>query len=211
MKKLLLIELLGLVVIVAAALLLLSGKPGRSAEQTGNSKSLRMEAQRAGRVNVYGKPKNLKRYDDLKPLVKDSAAIVVGTVQAKVSRFIDPAETTIATDFQVDIVEVVNGTVPLQPRIDIREPGGRVDFDNGSYAEVSMPEYWNNPEIGQSYIFFLKSNADGKFRLTGGPQGLFKINDDVITPQGRKQDKLMQTYNGKNRTVFLNEVREALK
>lgn len=210
MKKLLLIELLGLVVIVAGALLLLV-LPGRSAEQTGNSKSLRMEAQRAGRVTVHGQPKNLKRYDDLKPLVKDSAAIVVGTVQSKVSRFVDPAEMRIATDYQVDIVEVVNGSVPLQQRIDVREPAGRVDFDNGTFAEVSMPEYWNSPQIGESYIFFLKSSADGKFRLNGGPQGLFKVKDDVITPQGRKQDKLMQTYNGKNRTVFLNEIRDALK
>lgn len=211
-KHLLLIELLGLVVIATAALSLAAVLPSQSAEpQNENSKSLRVQAQRAGSVKVFSQPKNLKRYDSLKPLVKNSAAIVVGTVQAKATRLAEPAETRVFTDYQVDIVEVLNGNVALAPTIEVREPGGRVDFGNGTFAEVSLPEFWNSPEVGQTYVFFLRSGKDQKLWLNGGPQGLFKINDEKITPQGRKQDKLMQTYNGKSRTAFINEIRDALK
>ena len=212
MKKHLLIEVLGLVIIATAALILMQGWPGKSAEQQReNTRSLRLRAQRTGRITVHGQPRNLKRYDELKPLVKASGAVIVGTVQSKVSRLLEPAETVIVTDYQVDVVEVWNGAVAPGQTIDVREPGGRVDFEDGTFAEVLMPEIWNAPEIGESYIFFLKNIAEEKFSLNGGPQGLFKINGDVITPEGQKQDKLMQTYHGKNRAAFFKEVRDALR
>lgn len=211
-KHLLLIELLGLVVIAAAALSLAAVLPSQSAEpQKEPRKSLREQAQRAGSVKVFSEPKNLKRYDSLKPLVKNSAAIVIGTVEAKATQLNEPAGTSIVTNYQVEVVEVLNGNVALAPTIEVREPGGRVDFADGTFAEVSMPEFWNSPEVGQTYVFFLRSGKDQKLWLNGGPQGLFKISDEKITPQGRKQDKLMQTYNGKSRAAFVNEIRDALK
>lgn len=211
MKKHLLIELLGVVVIATAALIMVAGLPGRSAQQSKeNLKSLRLQAQH-GSVTAHGHPRNLKRYDDLKPLVKESGAIVIGTVQSQASRLIGPEEQMIATDYQVDVSEVLNGELATGQSIDVRGPGGRVDFGDGTFAQVEMPEFWSPPETGGSYVFFLKKGAEGKFRLNGGPQGLFRISDDVITPQGKKEDKLMQAYNGKSRAAFISEIRDALK
>ncbi len=96
--------------------------------------------------------------------------------------------------------------------ITVRGPGGRVDFGDGTFAEVKLPDFWNNPEAGKSYVFFLEKRADGYFVLRGGPQGLFEVTPGgTIKPQVREEDQLMKRYDNKDARSFYDELRRVAK
>ena len=212
MRKYLLAELVALMVIVLATLVLVKGVANRSAPVTAKSpKSLRTRAQSVGNALASAEPRNLKRYDDLSSLGKESATIVTGTVESNESSLLQPAETLVVTDYLVRVEDVLKGNTPSGKDIIVREPGGHVDFGNGSSADVQMPEYWSQPQTGGKYTLFLKDRRDGTFALVGGPQGLFRLTEGIVTPQLRPNDKLMQTYNGKSEGSFLKGLRNAIK
>jgi hypothetical protein len=213
MKKQLLTGFAVLVVLSVAALAFVRALPNRSGAVSidSSSKSLRDKARQSGNVTASAEPRNLKKYDELGSLARESEVIAVGIPDSKASSLLKPNETLIVTDYQVSLSDVLKGNVTQGQKIIVREPGGHVDFGDGTSADVQMPDYWKQPEIGEKYILFLKSKADGKFSLVGGPQGLFKIAGTTVSPQGRPEDKLVQTYTGKNSLSFLNEISKAIK
>jgi hypothetical protein len=154
----------------------------------------------------------LRRYDTVDALARDSAAIVVGSVESKASQFLAPAEKMIVTDFQIRVRDALKGTLESGRAISVRTPGGRVDLADGKYAEVKMPDFWKYPEVGKLYVFFLESRTDGTYVLRGGPQGLLEITPaGTIKTQVRTEDKLMQNYDGKSLNSVLAEIRKASK
>jgi hypothetical protein len=213
MKKHLLIALVLLTVASAAALAFVKVLPNHSPEVSMASphKTLRERAKRAGSATASAYPRNLKRYDDLGSLAQESSAIVIGRVESKAASLLQPAETLIVTDFQVTINNVFKGEFISGQTIKVREPGGHYDFGDGTSADVQMPDFWKNPEIGDQAVFFLTKKADGVFSLVGGPQGMFQITGPTIASAARAEDTLSQTYTGKSAVSFIAEVRDASK
>ena len=176
------------------------------------SESLRTQAQKRGSATSAARPTNLRRYDTVDALARDSAAIVVGSVESKASQFLAPAEKMIVTDFQIRVRDALKGISAPGQAISVRTPGGRVDLGDGKYAEVKMSDFWKYPEVGKLYVFFLESRTNGTFVLRGGPQGLFEVTPaGSIKTQVRTEDKLKQNYEGKNLTAVVAEIRKATK
>ncbi|HEV8368665.1 MAG TPA: hypothetical protein VGQ39_12000 [Pyrinomonadaceae bacterium] len=176
------------------------------------SQSLRTQAEKSGSVTATARPTNLRRYDAVNTLAQESNAIITGTVNSQTSQLLPPAEKLIVTDFKITVREPIKGALVTGQTISVRTPGGRVDFGDGKYAEVKMPDFWKYPEVGKLYVVFLESRTDGSFVLRGGPQGLFEINAaGTIKAQVRPEDKLAQNYDGKKLRSFLAEVRTANK
>jgi hypothetical protein len=174
------------------------------------SGSLREKARLRGSYTAVAQPKPMQRYDDATSIAKASNAIAVGTVESSQSQLLPPAEQFIVTDCQVRLTNVLKGDLQPDQIISLRSPGGFVQFENGTFAEVKMPDFWKRPELGKSYVFFLEKRHEGYFVLRGGPQGLFEITPDgLVKPQVRQEDKLMQNYKDKDVLSFLTEIRQA--
>lgn len=176
-----------------------------------NSHSLRDKAKANGSVTIFANPEGMKRYNEVKSLVQDSTDVVNGSLVQAVSRFRTAEEQTIVTDFQIAVEDSLKGYIPAGTEIIIRGPGGRMQFEDGTSAEIKMPFYWKNPELGKTYTFFLKKKGR-VYMLTGGPQGMFEIfNHDTVIPQVRPEDELMQRYKDKNSMAFLDEVNKSIR
>jgi hypothetical protein len=188
-----------------------SARPGGLPRQTpsGSSRSLREKARSEGRHVVFANPTGVKRFNDAAALTRQSTLVVTGIVEGQASRFNTPEESTIVTDSQVRVQDVLKGDAAPGEYITVREPGGLMQFEDGTSAEVRMPDYWKSPAAGKSYVFFLKQKG-AVYLLFGGPQGLFELNPaGGVSPQARPEDALSQRYEGKGRAEFLEEVRQA--
>jgi hypothetical protein len=171
--------------------------------------SVRDRAKEAGRVTGTARSTNLVRFNDVASLTKESSIIVTGTVQSEHSFLLPPKETLVVTDSIVKVDQNLKGNAGSDT-ITVRAPGGAVAFPDGTLADLKMPDFWRNPQISKTYVFFLEQR-DGYFALHGGPQGLFEITAKGISPQVRLTDQLMKTYKGKETASFLKEVRQAAK
>src|SRR5947209_7237576 len=149
------IILCGLLSAAAAAALCPYGARTVSQEaQTSYSPSLRQKAKARGRYVVYVFPHGLKRYDDLGALVRDSDMVVEGRIYSKVSSLDSSTEDNITTDCQLRVANFFKGAERGQDTVTLNLIGGSVQFDDGTYAEMKIPDYWKNPEVGRTYIFF---------------------------------------------------------
>jgi hypothetical protein len=174
------------------------------------SGSLREKARLKGSYTVTAQPKPMQRYNDATSIAKASTGIVLGTVDSSRTQLLPPAEKFIVTDCQVRLTEVLKGDFQPDQVISLRLPGGFFQFEDGTFAEVKMPDFWKKPEIGKSYVFFVEKRQAGHFVLHGGPQGMFEITSDgVVKPQVRQEDELMRNYNDKDVGAFLKEIRQA--
>lgn len=205
-----------LLCIALSALVFAFTKGKGAAPQNNNvdirSQSLRERAKQTGGVTATARSTNLPRYNDIGSLASASNTIVLGTVDSEVSQLLPPNEKLVVTDSTVRVQDVLKGNVQPGQTIPVRGPGGRVDLEDKTFVDVRMPEFWRNPELGKSYVFFLDRREKGYFVLRGGPQGLFEITaKGDIRPQVRSQDQLMKSYRGKDVASFLQEIRRALK
>jgi hypothetical protein len=177
----------------------------------GNAISLREKARRDRQHVVFANPNGVKRFKNVDMLVQDSTLIITGTIERQASRFSSPEERSIITDFQVRVENVLKGDAAHGEYLTVREPGGRMQFEDGSSAEVRMPDFWESPAVGKRYTLFLKQKGS-VYLLFGGPQGLFEISHaDTVIPQVSAEDTLTKQYNGKRSADFLEEVQQATK
>lgn len=211
-KHILLAALLAGVLSLAVFGFVRSGtRPAAAPPRAGNgdSPSLREKARSVGQLVVFATPNGVKRFDDAAALTRQSALVVTGTVEKQAARFHSPEERTIVTDFQVRVEDVLKGAALAGGHITVREPGGLVQFDDGTSAEVRLPEYWRSPAAGKSYTFFLKQKG-AVYMLFAGPQGLFELSPaGRVLPQARTEDALTQKYTGKRSADFFEEIRQA--
>ncbi len=213
MRKHVLIGFL-LCVVLSALALVLAKRPATDPEgwhAAVQSGSLREKARLKGRYIVTAQPKPMQRYNDANSIAKASTGIILGTVDSSHTQLLPPAEKFIVTEYQIRLTDVLKGDFQTDQLITLRLPGGSVQFEDGTAAEVKMPDFWKRPELGKSYVFFIDKRHAGHFVLRGGPQGMFEVTPGgKVKPQVREEDQLMQNYNDKDAHAFLNEIRQAL-
>jgi hypothetical protein len=149
---------------------------------------------------------------DLDSLAKASAAIVVGRPSRNVCRLSANGQ-LITTNYEVEVQEVVKGSLQQGGTITVKLPGGKVNFEDGTSAEVRTPGF-RKMVNNSTYVLFLEAieNEPGSFRLVGGPQGLFAIpSEGGINPHGRTTDPVVFKNKGKDKETFLKEVRKVGK
>jgi hypothetical protein len=152
-------------------------------------------------------------YSGLDSLASHSDVVIVGTPSQNVCR-VTPDGRYITTDYEVVAQEVFKGRVRKRDTVKVSLPGGRVQFEDGTSAEVRVPDF-RKMEDGKTYVLFLSERKDnpGVFQVVGGPQGLFELSADNVTVKshGRGMDLVAQKYKDKDQREFLKEVREATR
>jgi hypothetical protein len=211
--------------LVAVALLAISGRGSRPsqepAKQNQNNQdtiALR-EALRRGGLREAAKLKGhyVAEYNphpdwgqfSVEALTKNSVAVIVGRFTRKLDARV-PDSKVIFTDYEVTVDELVKGNINQAETIVVTLPGGRIDFEDGTSAEQTTPSF-EHPLIGRAYTLFLmrEDAVPGVFFLTGGPQGMFDIEDSAgVKSRGRPNDPGAVETKGKNRESFMKNVRE---
>lgn len=201
-------------VVLSALVLVVAKRQTRAGLQTAaasRTESLREKAKLNGSYSISARPKPMRRYNDGKTLAQASSFIVVATVESSNAQLLSRAENFIVTHFQIKVSNVLKGSQQPNQVLTLRVPGGRVQFEDGTSAEVKMPDFWKQPEVGKSYVFFLEQRHAGHFVLHGGPQGLFELTGEGrVKPQVRAEDQLMQNYENKDVDSFVSEIRKAV-
>ena len=126
---------------------------------------------------------------DLETLTKSSAAVVIGIPENSRGQ-LDSNGEMIVTQFDVRVKESIKGTHAENSVVKVALLGGRVDFDDGTSAELQTPEFERMLE-GRKYLLFLYANRNGSdvYLLTGGPQGLFELKGQAgIKAHARSSD-----------------------
>jgi len=126
---------------------------------------------------------------DLETLTKSSAAIVIG-IPEKSRGQLDSNGEMVVTQFDVRVKEAIKGTLAENSIVKVALLGGRVDFEDGTSAELQTPEFEPMRE-GRKYLLFLYANRNGSdvYLLTGGPQGLFELKGQTgIKAHARPND-----------------------
>ena len=201
----------------------LSGSQADSQKQDANDQIALREALRRGGLREAAKLKGhyVGDFDahwdfsrlDIELLTKNSVAVIVGTTRKKLGSRLTSGGELIFTDYEVTVQERIKGEVATGARIIVSLPGGRVDFEDGTSAELTTPNF-EHMKTGGTYTLFLSESAtapDG-YTLTAGPQGLVEIVDNnTVKSQGRPTDPINEQSRGKNKDAFLQEVRKQAK
>jgi hypothetical protein len=147
---------------------------------------------------------------DLETLTKSSAAVVIGIPESSKGRLNSNGE-TILTQFDVRIKEMIKGA-PLAENsvVKVALLGGRVDFDDGTSAELRTPDFEPMLE-GRKYLLFLYGNRMDidVYLLTGGPQGLFELKGQAgIKAHARPNDPAVKEVQNLTEDGLLKKIKD---
>jgi hypothetical protein len=178
-----------------------------------DNRPLKERAKTNGHYVTSERPNRNKTYADLKDLTENSSAVIVGIPEDNVSTLSQDGR-SISIDYKTKVMYTFKGTIAKGNTITVSIPGGRVQFEDGSSAEVRTP-WFKKMMAGNAYVLFL--NPDGRpgvFVTTGDAQGLFEIpkyvhkDEKVIvkTHSGLPGDQVRK-YEATDAWLFLRELR----
>jgi hypothetical protein len=150
----------------------------------GEVERLRREKGIEAAAKVVGSYESVARVEkdiiatDLASVVSRSDLIVRGVAIGSTSS-VSGDGTWLVTDHQILVKEVFDGPVAPGDIIILRLPGGRVQFADGSIAEIRISEF-RGIQVGPEYVLFL-ARSDGttppvsRYELAWGTQGTFEL------------------------------------
>jgi hypothetical protein len=140
-------------------------------QRGGYREAARVKGHYVGTVDPYWDWANF----GLESLTKSSAAVVIGIPERSRGRLEANGE-TIVTEFDVRVKETIKGIQAENSIVKVALLGGRVDFEDGTSAELRTRDFEPMLE-GRTYLLFLYADTNGSdvYLLTGGPQGLFEL------------------------------------
>jgi hypothetical protein len=150
---------------------------------------------------------------NVEALTKYSAAVVIGVAGPSVGSNLTENEDNIETDYQIIIEVPIKGDFIKGSTVIVSLPGGLVRFKDGTSAEIRTPTF-EHVKSGGRYVLFLSEveGVPGKYRLTGGPQGLVSLLDDgSAKSHGRLTDPVAVQAKENSQGSFLKNVREQAK
>ena len=216
---------------IAAALLIGATILLGGALATSASAQLRQDDAGEGRLRLLAKANNgthreTLNYEvedpatSLEELANDSFLVVVGTAITNRSE-LTPRGGSIVMIHEVQVEDALKGRVRTGDSISVAVPGGRVEFDDGTTAQVSFRNYLQ-PRPGQRYLWFLQrvgpnatTTADTSlmplFEPSDGPLGIFQLASPrgIVQTSGLFREPLAREISGRrlSPTVFIAEVR----
>lgn len=215
-----LIVFLFAVVTLLSALYFMPITSSKSQNQNGDEQKKMTEAIRRGGYREAAKIKGhyVSTVDpywdwasfDLETLTKSSAAVVIGIPEGSKGR-LDAEGQMIVTEFDVRVKETIKGT-PLAENsvVKVALLGGRVDFEDGTSAELRTRD--SEPMLeGKKYLLFLYANRNGSdvYLLTGGPQGLFELRGQAgIKAHARSSDPAVKEVQNLNEDGLREKVKD---
>ena len=173
--------------------------------------SIREKARAKGHYIGLARPVETTQYDDVESLTKASTLVVRGLVQQQKSFVPATNERLVVTAYELLVQDVLKGNVKTGESISVETLGGTVQFEDGTIAEMKVPEIMKNPELGKAYLFFLRPHKSA-FRLVGGPQGLFEVTvGGKLKPQVPADDKLMKKYGASSLDELSRTIRDSAR
>jgi hypothetical protein len=150
---------------------------------------------------------------DLATIADKSDIVLRGTLVSSASSVSDD-RTWIVTDYQIRVSEVFDGSAKPGDTVTLRLPGGRVQFDDGSVAEVSQFEF-RGLELGREYVLFLSRSREAqgaaRYELAWGTQGTFELTSQgIVQPLGTTRAQVPKSYASKSVPALLNDTRAAV-
>ena len=150
-------------------------------------------------------------YADLADLVKNSAAVIIGTVQ-KNTPVLSTDGKSLSLDYAIRVEYVYKGRIRTDNTIIVRLPGGRMKFEDGSIAEIMTP-WFKKMQNGKTYALFLQPEVgSSRFITTGEAQGVIEIpttrEDRTVKTHSGLPHHPIRKYNGQDVTVFFRELRQ---
>lgn len=176
-----------------------------------DTRSLKERAKDKGHYVANQPPTRNRTYADLKELADNSSAVIVGIPEDNISTLSQDGR-SITIDYQTKVMYVYKGKLREGNTIKVSIPGGRVQFDDGSSAEVRTP-WFKKMMTGNAYVLFLNStDRPGVFVTTGDAQGLFEIpktarEDLTVKSHSGLPSDSVRTYEGNDARQFLQELR----
>jgi len=199
------------VIFFSASSLIVRNVLTQSAQNSPKATSLRDRAKRDGKAVTKLFPR-LTRYDTLEALKKDSPTIIVGTVMSKATRVSQYSESAVSTDYSIRVDESLKGILQKDSLVRVNQVGGKLRYENGTYAETVLPDYWKTPQLQKTYVLFLTTKDTTDYHLVGGPQGLFEIvSSAMLKPQGLATDELFRAHDGMSMKKFAERVRTSVE
>lgn len=122
----------------------------------------------------------------------------------------EPVE-TVVTDYTIQVFDVFEGNPSLHAReITVRIPGGRVEFEDGLWAEVQTGDFLP-PFNQQEFILFLNPHESEKavYVPTHHRQGLFEVAGGRVVPRAKSGTYLSQIAKT-NYAEFVEELNKAI-
>jgi hypothetical protein len=171
----------------------------------GYREAARIKGHYVGTVDPYWDWANF----DLETLTKSSAAVVIGIPEMSKGKLNSNGE-MILTQFDVRVKEAIKGPVAENSVVKVALLGGRVDFDDGTSAELLTRDFERMHE-GRKYLLFLYANRDGSdvYLLTGGPQGLFELKGHAgIKAHARPNDPAVKEVQNLTEDGLLEKVKD---
>jgi hypothetical protein len=158
----------------------------------------------------------------LDTLVHDSTAVIVGTIEDNRCR-LSADGAVITTDYTVTVLESLKGAPVVGTTVTVSIPGGRVEFEDGTWAEL-VAEDFTLPQRGERYIMFLRpsryhptldaqklAGPIGVLSPSFGAQGVFYVTPDSsrVYPRGRRVDLVVKKYWGTDYAAFMLDLHAA--
>lgn len=114
-------------------------------------------------------------YNDLATMAKDSEAVIVGTAMDHSVR-LSAGGTSIITEYHIRAEQDFKANFMPGDVVLVAIPGGKVDFPEGTSAEIRTPNFPRMND-GSRYVLFL-GPKNSSYRTTGGSQGIFELPGD---------------------------------
>lgn len=121
-------------------------------------------------------------YKDISEIQDASDLIIIGTVTKSAQEKSDePGNNLIFTRFTVSIDQVISGKTSLK-EVSVRQLGGQ---DGSELVEIQDDPLMT---MDSEVILFLKEYEPNKFKIIGGPQGRFIIENDKVYSVGEYEE-----------------------
>jgi hypothetical protein len=114
------------------------------------------------------------RFTTLESLAESSDMAFIGIPTSSENKLIDQGR-SIVTEYKMNVQEPIQGKVNTDQVVAVDLPGGKVEFDDGSKADLELAGY-PRLEIGHKYVIYLQLLKPLPiYEPTGGPEGIFEL------------------------------------
>jgi len=146
-------------------------------------------------------------YMDINELRMNSDLVIIGTVTSSIQEDSDePDNNLIFTRFNITIDEVILGYTQLK-EVSIKQVGGK---DGMTIVEIKDDPLM---KINEKVLLFLKEISPNKYKILGGPQGRFIIDNGKIYSIGEYETNNFiitseERTNGEPLSEFIKQLKE---
>lgn len=149
-------------------------------------------------------------------LTKHSPVIVVGNVVSN-RTWLNASGSEITTDYEVFVEQSLKGAYRAGDSLTMSFTGGRVGFEDGSWAEVRVSDIVP-PFNGERYVLFLRPTASNpgpeQRKAARGPilapsfqaLSLYKLMNGAVSPKVFTKHPLAVAYGGKPERRLLDDI-----